>query len=139
MYFVPSARISVHSIGFILNGKQTLVLFGIEMNSYLALIITLFLAIFFGFKLYRLSQRRKNSSANRLNQESSSIYSLEIQHVLGKLTTNLTDDEQSELSTLTLHTEKINKVTFINLAKICWSGLFLAWLFEVFVELIQRL
>jgi hypothetical protein len=138
MYFVPSARISTRSIGFIIEGRQTLNLFGIEMNSYLALFITVFIALLFGLKLYKLSQRHK-VGVKRLNQENPSMYSPDIQYALSKFISNLTEEEQSELSTLTLHTDKVNKVTFINLAKICWSGLFLAWLFEVLVELIQRL
>jgi hypothetical protein len=138
MFFVPSARTSTYLLLFILNDKSVFEFFGIEINSYLALFITVCFSLVFGTSLYRLSKKRK-IGGKRINQESSTIYPPEVQQALSKFATRLNEDEQSELSVLTLHTEKINKVTFINLVKICWNGLVLAWLFEVCVELIQRL
>jgi hypothetical protein len=138
MYFVPSARVSTYIISFITDGKKSLDIFGIEVNLYLILVIAVGAAIISGIRLYKLSRKRVGKSYE-LNQESFGIYPVDIQQTLAKFTSHLTEDEQSELSTLILHEEKIRKVTFINLIKICWNGLFLAWLFEVCVEALQRL
>ena len=139
MFLVPSTRISTYLLVLILNGKRKYDSFsGIEINSHIAFFIVACLALVFGFTHYKLSRKRK-LRGKRFNQENSAIYSTEVQQAFNKFRTRLTEDEQIEFSRLTLYTDKINKVTFINLAKICWNGLILAWLFEVCVELIQRL
>ena len=138
LYFVPSTRILLRVLLDILTGTEFFKVIGAGLNMYVLLTISLCVSLISGRNLYRLHWKRKSSIRTALSEDPI-IYNLSIQNELHKFQSNLTDGEQRELSTLTLYSEKNNRITIINVAKICWTGLFIAWLIDLGIEILQRL
>jgi len=138
LFFVPSSRISVYLISLILVGENLYRVSNVEINIHIALPIIIILSIYLWMKLNK--QTQKLSRKNKLSISSDPIiYSLQTHQALNKFVNRLTEEEQNELSLLTLYSEKNKNLTLVSIVKVCWNGLVLAWFFEILVELIQRL